>query len=342
METTIGTPSDWIQNGEKYALVGLSLKADADILTGALGATYAVLVDTALKIPPYWREWLGTVRVEDIEDCNIFLLTKCVSTTPSIFNEEDKILRARIDRFYVSLLLSCQAVPAHGAVVLSGAKHGGGIGVRQHVVKPAVAPGIVHFYPSLTSVQLRTAATLADRLEELYANRSGSNWRLFRTLSLYVDGRTTADLMERIHLFCRCIDGLILPDIGKTKQQFKSRTELFIGPRHHDLMGQMYEIRSAAEHLHESRYLENFDRNIRLDLARKDAVAEYMAQSAISRILGNPDLRTHFANAPALASFWSLPTPERRRLWGSEINPLDAIRNFDETLVTDGELGKPP
>ena len=44
----------------------------------------------------------------------------------------------------------------------------------------------------------------------------------------------------------RCIDGLILPDTGKTKQQFKSRTELFIGPRHHELMGDIYDLRSAV------------------------------------------------------------------------------------------------
>jgi hypothetical protein len=35
-----------------------------------------------------------------------------------------------------------------------------------------------------------------------------------------------------------------LPDPGKTKQKFKSRTELFIGPRHHDMMGEIYDVRS--------------------------------------------------------------------------------------------------
>jgi hypothetical protein len=48
-----------------------------------------------------------------------------------------------------------------------------------------------------------------------------------------------------------------LPDAGKTQQQFKVRTELFIGPRHHDMMGEMYDVRSAVENLHENRYLES-------------------------------------------------------------------------------------
>jgi hypothetical protein len=51
--------------------------------------------------------------------------------------------------------------------------------------------------------------------------------------------------------YCRCIDGLILSEPGNGSKQFKSRTELFIGPHHHDMMGRMYAIRSDVEHLHE-------------------------------------------------------------------------------------------
>ena len=51
---------------------------------------------------------------------------------------------------------------------------------------------------------------------------------------------TTAEIVDRLHQYSRCIDELILPDAGKTKQQFRSRTELFIGPFHHDLMGEIY------------------------------------------------------------------------------------------------------
>jgi hypothetical protein len=41
---------------------------------------------------------------------------------------------------------------------------------------------------------------------------------------------------------------------------------LFIGPRHHDLIGDIYDIRSAVEHLHENKYLGEFNREVRLDL----------------------------------------------------------------------------
>lgn len=80
--------------------------------------------------------------------------------------------------------------------------------------------------------------------------------RLFRTLHIYCEARSTPDILDRLRQYCRCIDGLILPKAGETKRQFKSRTELFIGPRHHELMGEIYDVRSAVEHLHENRYLE--------------------------------------------------------------------------------------
>jgi len=99
------------------------------------------------------------------------------------------------------------------------------------------------------------------------------------------------------------MDRLILPDAGKTKQQFKSKTELFIGPRHHDMMGKIYDVRSAVEHLHENRYLEGFDRQTRLDLLQKEAVIDHVARTTLARIIGNSSLWPHFANTTSLAAF---------------------------------------
>ena len=106
--------------------------------------------------------------------------------------------------------------------------------------------------------------------------------------------------MDRLHQYCRCIDGLIVPDVGKTKRQFKSRTELFIGPRHQDMMGETYDVRSDVEHLHENKHLEIFERNARLELVKKLEMMEYIARSALVRILLDRNLWPHFANTPAL------------------------------------------
>lgn len=77
------------------------------------------------------------------------------------------------------------------------------------------------------------------------------------------------------------------PDNGKTKPQFKSRTELFIGARHHDMMGEIYDVCSPVEHLHENQYLEGSDRELRLDLLKKEAVTDHIARTALARIISN-------------------------------------------------------
>jgi hypothetical protein len=128
---------------------------------------------------------------------------------------------------------------------------------------------------------------------------------------------------------------------GKALKQFKSRTELFIGPRHHDLMGEMYEVRSAVEHLHEHRYLETFDREVMLGLLRKEVVAEHIARTTLSRITGNDAILQHFANSTALGAFWALTPEERRGIWGDPINPDDALAGYDPRYISDGQLGGP-
>ncbi len=169
----------------------------------------------------------------------------------------------------------------------------------------------------------------------------GGHWRLFRTLDIYIEARSTVDILDRLHQYCRCIDGLILPSAGETKRQFKSRTELFIGPRHHDMMGEIYDVRSAVEHLHENRYLEGFDRATRLDLVSKDAIVEHIARMALSRVLADNTLWPYFANTPALAAFWVLPVADRQRIWGNTFDPMDAISDFDPKYIHDGHLGGP-
>jgi hypothetical protein len=127
------------------------------------------------------------------------------------------------------------------------------------------------------------------------------------------------DNMDRLHQYCRCIDGLIVSKQGEARKQFKSRTELFIGPLHHDMMGETYDVRSDVEHLHENKHLEVFDRTARLELVKKLEMMEYIARSALVRIALEPKLWPHFANKSALQAFWAVDDQQRRARWGAAI-----------------------
>jgi hypothetical protein len=78
-----------------------------------------------------------------------------------------------------------------------------------------------------------------------------------------------------------------------------------------------------------------------LELVKKLEMMEFIARSALVRILLAPQLWPHFANTTALQKFWALEAPQRRALWGDPIEPTDALADFDPRFFSDGQLGGP-
>ena len=317
------------------------MKLDDPISFQQLTPSHWVFGNTRFEVPTHWREWLGTIRIEEIEACDLFLLTKLKSKTPGVLDGENNSLQRRVQHFYAGLLLASPFAPAHKPVMVSGTCQNSEVDVRSYAELQLPIPFLFKMYPPLLLSEIQLAADLAEKIETIEnTNFPGRRWRFFRTLSLYGEARAIREVVDRVHQYCRCIEGLLVPDTGQTKSQFRSRTELFIGPQHHGLMGDIFDIRSAVEHLHENRYLEKFDRETRLDLARKEAIVEYIARSSLVRIIQNENLWSHFMNTPALQLIWNLDRPKRERLWGYPIDPYDAVADFDPQYILNADLGQ--
>jgi hypothetical protein len=332
----------WLADGEKYALIGLEVKMEQAVPFRQMGPGLWAWTDQKFELPAHWREWIGSIRADQIKNCNLALLSKMSSQTPEVFDGENRLLQRRAWQFYIGLLLSSIFTPSHSPIFLTGARTNGEIGVRQESTIDIPSLNLFRHYQPLLPQEIDEAAALANWQERLSATPPpGGAWRIFRALSVYVAARSTTELLDRLHQYCRVIDGLILSEPGSGAKQFKSRTELFIGPRHHVLMGELYAIRSDAEHLHEHKYLENFDRQARLELVQKEAIAEHIARNALAHVLCNPRLWPHFGNTAALAPFWKLDPVDRKTLWGAPpIDPADALIGYDEKYITDADLGK--
>ena len=331
---------DWIAEGEKYAFVGLSVKLEQNVPMRLIAPRLWVVNGPHLQVPSHWKEWLGTIRAEEVEAANLFLLSKINSERPEDLDGENKSLQHLVSLFYVGLLLASTFSTAHKPVVITGSCRNGEVDIRQQGDLEIPVPRQFRPYPVLTAEDIETGARIAGKIRTIEeAPPPGGHWRFFRVLRLYQETRTTPDILERLHQYSRCIDGLILPRAGQTKSQFKSRTELFIGPLHHDLMGEIYEVRSAVEHLHENKYLEGFNREVRLDLLEKEAIIEHMARTLIGRIVENPALWRHFANTTSLGAFWSLPDTERKKIWGEPIDPMAALAGYEPKYIHNGMLG---
>jgi hypothetical protein len=331
----------WLKDGEKYALIGLEVEIEQPIPFREIVPGLWAWSDQGLDVPAHWREWIGSIRAEEIERCNLALLCKMPSATPGVLDGENQLLQRRVWGFYIALLLSSTFTPSHRPIFLTGANQGGEVDVRQESALDIPALNIFRHYPPILPGEIDGAAALAGHYEQLATSPpAGGAWRIIRALSVYVDARTMQDPMDRLRQYCRCVDGLILLEPGGGLKQFMSRTELFIGPRDHDFMGQLYAIRSDIEHLNEHKYLEEFDGAQMLDLVQKEAIAEHIARHALAQIIGTPSLWQHFGNTAALAPFWRLPPADRQKLWGTAtIKTNDALAGYDPNYIKDSDLG---
>ena len=119
---TVHGTHTWIEDGEKYALVGLSVKFEGNLPSGKITTNLSALTGTAFGVPSDWREWLGSIRVGEVEDCNLFLLSKLASSAPDVLDAENQRLQQRVWNFYVGLLLASPFAPAHRPVMLTGSR----------------------------------------------------------------------------------------------------------------------------------------------------------------------------------------------------------------------------
>lgn len=330
---------DWISEGEKFALIGLNVHVDPNLDRLDLPGGQFVLSKAEFKLPEYWREWLGTLLVEKLEETSLFLLAKICSEEPSILNGENQFLQGRINDLFTGLTLTSKFTAFDDPFTASGARSNGKIDVRSFSVLASPLGMIVTDTSPVGEEGLREAARIGSRLNTFDGPWRPDHWRILRCLHIYQNARCDRDILNRVHQFVRCLEGLIAPEQGKTRKRFQSRTELFIGPRHHDLMGKLYDARSDIEHLHENRYLAQFDRETRIQIAKFETISEWVARDCLKRILLNQDLLRHFGNVDTIEKFWKESPEDRRKLWGEPIDPLAPLNGFRFDSVSDTELG---
>ena len=332
----------WINDGEKYGLVGVSVKVDGYIPQGPITPNLWVLADTTFAIPLNWREWLGSIRAREVEDCNLFLLSKQTSSMPDILDDENNKLTQRAWNFYVGLLLASTFAPAHRPVMLTGVRRAGKIDIRQQHDLDSPIPCLFRPYPPVVSDDLQRAAHVGSQLDALAtAALPDGHWRLFRTLHVYTESRTTAEIVDRLHQYSRCIDGLILPDAGKTKQQFRTpdRTLHWPSPSRSD--GRY--LRCSQRHRAPPR--EPIFGGLRPGNAPRSSKEGSHCRTHRADRTCKDHRRQHrlgaFRKHPCSREILGLSESERQRIWGDPIDPMDAIVDFDPKYIHDGLLGAP-
>jgi len=286
----------------------------------------------------FWKKNIGSLEAEDIENAPLFITTKNISQRPDVLDKENKTLSEHADNFFMSLILSGPISCGGSPVSLTGSNSNGELNIRQisKLEHPKVLRGCPLDYLNIGRIE--QAAKITEAIQ--YFFKSKDFQRIRRTINYFFDGIFSNRVYDRLHQFVRVIEGFIFPEIGKTKKQFISRTELFIGPQYHNLMKTLYDIRCQIEHVHSP--FDVIDGNTQkekdINLLKKAYLSESIARYCIINFCSNSKLWNHFVNETSISLFWKRPIQKRQEIWGGIIKVSDIIQKYKPENLKDHDL----
>jgi hypothetical protein len=286
-----------------------------------------------VAIDAEWKEWIGTIRLERLENSNLIMIVREGSATPRMLDEHHEQLKKRLSQTF-SLLQLSGVLEYGGANLLCGSFSDGKSEIRQ-------MSELAFFYQTkgytripVTIERLKKAIQLRKSLEEIYATpddfkRLKWGWRVL------MDGLQKEHGEERIHQFVRSLEALILPEIAKTKRQFTHRCQTFAKASSDtaQILKESFELRSMAEHLNDwEQALKSCPQTDReITALHRTRQMERLASFTYSRILENDIIRNHFLNETKQGDFWKQPDDDRKNVWGTQLDltSITEVRAFD-------------
>ncbi len=322
--------------GEKFAVIAFPSINVERTLPQVIesGAELFALRALPSGLATHWKEWIGTLKSEALENSDLFIGCKARSNSPQILDHENKELVNKVMALYWGLLFSGWTRIHESPVVLTGAVERNEFAIRQ--MTTLNAPRFIYgipMTPNIDVVRIRRAFTLAESLEEIY--RTPKSKRFKRVMKAFEKGICSNSAPERIHQFTKCVEGFLLPPISGTKKAFQHRTRTFIGHKSQEIIGEIYDIRSNEEHLHDpiAAIKLNGTENKVVTLLRRAYEIEFIAKYCITHVLENTALWAHFHDDKSLESFWNLPQDKQQAIWGDPAD-IGAVRgSFNEAGI---------
>src|SRR5487761_17171 len=203
-----------------------------------------------LEIGSHWREWIGTLRLERLQNSNAILFRSESSTNPQILDGQHQQLGRHLSVIFRTLQLS-GAMEYEGARLLLGSFCDGDSQVRQMSELEFFMHMRGYTLTPLTTERLEQAARFRQVFADLELLRPNFE-RVFEGFNVLMDGLKQAYARDRIHQFVRSLEALILPEVGQTRRQFVHRCQTFAkaGIATRTVLEEAFDLRSATEHLH--------------------------------------------------------------------------------------------
>ena len=273
----------------------------------------------------HWERWLGEVAFRGFRTALVLTVISHRPEPGLIVNHE---LRQKLDNLSVGVLL--QGAPRSGeSFYIAGANESGVPDARQFGRARIFYPteGIKSL--AIGRTELSRALGLASKLETI--NVEGEDWRRMRRgIDALMKGSTEPIFQDsRLHDFVRCLEGLILPAQGNTRNQFIHRAQTFAVANEaaKEALAQIYDVRSQVEHLnHPLDPLPGEPKESRKALLfRRTRQADALARFAVRHVLESEVLTAAFRTDENIDAFWHQPDGARVKRWGERLD-LEAVQ----------------
>jgi len=323
--------------GEKFGVLAIESVYSTIPEDAAVQLSDGTWVHTRLpvEIGSHWREWIGTLRLERLQNSNVILFRSESSTNPQILDGQHQQLGRHLSVIFYTLQLS-GVLEYEGARLLLGSFCDGDSQVRQMSELELFRPTRGYTRTPLTTARLEQAAHFRQVLADLESLRSSFE-RVFEGFNVLMDGLKQTHARDCVHQFVRSLEALILPEAGATKRQFVHRCQTFAkgGIATRTVLEEAFDLRSDTEHLHPwDRSLQAHPANQTEDVAlQRTRQLEALVCFAYSRILENSAVREHFRNEAAQSNFWrQMDDASRRAAWGQQFDlaSVALVRNHDQ------------
>ncbi len=237
------------------------------------------------KVTAWWREQLGAIEGEEIENSDLFLVATMHSNDPKILDDENDQIVDKCRNLFFAFLRSGYTHVESSPKLVTGSS-------EENVATFRSISGIDH--PRCIMGTVPSSIDI-DRLKYAYRLYRGiistvyerrTKGRMIAGMNCLLNAIRSDHIYEKIREFVRAVEAFIIPEPGKTRRRFVSRTETFVGVGRHDLMGTIYDVRSAIEHLHDPlEILPGKDRKEKFTLLlRLGLTAEFIARSCTNLI----------------------------------------------------------
>jgi hypothetical protein len=272
----------------------------------------------------WWSEGLGSFELETYRNSQLFLLSMAPSQAPALLDRENTRLERELHGFLYGLLLH-EAARSWNARLAKGARIGDKSPEPRQVSQlPPCYPHAGGRQPIIDGRMSGKAHRIGREILRLYDQvpdetaplaRVQEHSRLRRGFNALLRGLRERDGAPRLHNFVRSLEAITHPEEGRTARQWVHRCQTFAGAAARPLLAQMYDLRSAEEHLNDFRVvLENPHATLRV------YQAEVLACYVFRRLFSEPGLLANFVGDEAADAFWRSQKPAPAKVWGETLD----------------------